>query len=184
MNEQMKNAQTKMEKCIKSLEHEYSTIRAGRANPAILDKIVVDYYGTPTPVQQMAAVSVAEARNLIIQPWDATQLKPIEKAILASDIGINPTNDGKVLRLCFPQLTEERRKELSKQISKYAEEAKVTIRNIRRDTLEKFKAMKKLNEITEDDLKGYDKDIQKMTDKFCDEIDKVAAAKEKDIMSI
>ncbi len=184
MKEQMQNAQTKMEKCIKSLDHEYSTIRAGRANPAVLDKVVVDYYGTPTPIQQMAAVSVSEARNLIITPWDATQLKPIEKAIIASDIGINPSNDGKAIRLSFPQLTEERRKEIVKQISKFAEEAKVTIRNIRRDALEKFKTMKKNNEITEDDMKNCEKDMQKLTDKFVAEIDKVAADKEKEIMSI
>ncbi len=184
MNEQIKNAQGKMEKCISSLEHEFSTIRAGRANPAILDKVLVDYYGTPTPVQQMAAISVVEARNLLIQPWDATQLKAIEKAIIASDIGITPTNDGKALRLAFPQPTEDRRKELVKQTKKYGEEAKVTLRNIRRDTLEKFKTMKKNNEITEDDMKGYEKDIQKITDKFCDEVDKVVADKEKEIMSI
>lgn len=184
MNETMQNAQTKMEKCIKSLEHEYSTIRAGRANPAVLDKVTVDYYGTPTPIQQMAAISVSEARNLVITPWDITQLKAIEKAILASDIGINPSNDGKALRLSFPQLTEERRKEIVKQISKTGEDAKITIRNVRRDTLEKFKTQKKNNEITEDDMKSFEKDIQKMTDKFVDEIDKVAAAKEKEIMSI
>ncbi len=184
MNEQIKNAQGKMEKCIGSLEHEFSTIRAGRANPAVLDKVLVDYYGTPTPVQQMAAISVVEARNLLIQPWDATQLKAIEKAIIASDIGITPTNDGKALRLAFPQPTEDRRKELVKQVKKYGEEAKVTLRNIRRDTLEKFKTMKKNNEITEDDMKGYEKDIQKLTDKFCDEVDKVVADKEKEIMSI
>ena len=173
-----------MEKCINSLEHEFSTIRAGRANPAVLDKVLVDYYGTPTPVQQMAAISVVEARNLLIQPWDATQLKAIEKAIIASDIGITPTNDGKALRLAFPQPTEDRRKELVKQVKKYGEEAKVTLRNIRRDTLEKFKTMKKNNEITEDDMKGYEKDIQKLTDKFCDDVDKVVADKEKEIMSI
>ena len=173
-----------MEKCINSLEHEFSTIRAGRANPAVLDKVLVDYYGTPTPVQQMAAISVVEARNLLIQPWDATQLKAIEKAIIASDIGITPTNDGKALRLAFPQPTEDRRKELVKQVKKYGEEAKVTLRNIRRDTLEKFKKMKKNNEITEDDMKGYEKDIQKLTDKFCDDVDKVVADKEKEIMSI
>ena len=184
MNEQIKNAQGKMEKCINSLEHEFSTIRAGRANPAVLDKVLVDYYGTPTPVQQMAAISVVEARNLLIQPWDATQLKAIEKAIIASDIGITPTNDGKSLRLAFPQPTEDRRKELVKQTKKYGEEAKVTLRNVRRDTLEKFKTMKKNNEITEDDMKGYEKDIQKLTDKFCDEVDKVVADKEKEIMSI
>ncbi|MBP1560849.1 MAG: ribosome recycling factor [Oscillospiraceae bacterium] len=184
MNEQIKNAQGKMEKCIKSLEHEFSTVRAGRANPAVLDKVLVDYYGTPTPVQQMAAISVAEARVLVIQPWDMSQLKAIEKAILTSDIGINPTNDGKVLRLAFPQPTEDRRKELVKQVKKFGEEAKVTMRNIRRDTLEKFKTMKKNNEITEDDMKGYEKDIQKLTDKFCEDIDAAVADKEKEIMSI
>lgn len=184
MNEQIKNAQGKMEKCIKSLEHELSTVRAGRANPAVLDKVLVDYYGTPTPVQQMAAISVSEARILVIQPWDISQLKTIEKAILTSDIGITPTNDGKALRLAFPQPTEDRRKELVKQIKKYGEEAKVTLRNVRRDTLEKFKTMKKNNEITEDDMKGYEKDIQKLTDKFCDDVDAVIADKEKEIMSI
>lgn len=184
MNEQIKEAQVKMEKCIKSLEHELSTVRAGRANPAVLDKVTVDYYGTPTPIQQMAAVSVVEARNLLIQPWDVSQIKAIEKAILNSDIGITPTNDGKVLRLAFPQPTEERRKELVKQIRKYSEEAKVTVRNIRRDALEKFKAMKKSSEITEDEMKDLEKEIQKLTDKFCDEVDKVISAKEKEIMSI
>ncbi len=184
MNEQIKNAEGKMEKCIKSLEHELSTIRAGRANPAVLDKVMVDYYGTPTPIQQMAAVSVSEARNLLIKPWDKSQLKAIEKAILNSDIGINPTNDGESLRLSFPQPTEERRKELVKQIKKFGEEAKVTLRNVRRDTLEKFKTMKKNGEITEDDLKDMDKEIQKITDKFCGNVDSVIAVKEKEIMSI
>ncbi|MDE5576697.1 MAG: ribosome recycling factor [Oscillospiraceae bacterium] len=184
MNEQIKNAEGKMEKCIKSLEHEFSTIRAGRANPAVLDKVLVDYYGTPTPVQQMAAISVVEARNLLIQPWDASQLKAIEKAIINSDIGITPTNDGKALRLAFPQPTEDRRKELVKQIKKFGEEAKVTLRNVRRDTLEKFKTMKKNSEITEDDMKGLEKDIQKLTDKFCDNVDSTVAEKEKEIMSI
>ncbi|MDE6598957.1 MAG: ribosome recycling factor [Oscillospiraceae bacterium] len=184
MNEQIKNAEGKMEKCIKSLEHEFSTIRAGRANPAVLDKVLVDYYGTPTPVQQMAAISVVEARNLLIQPWDASQLKAIEKAIINSDIGITPTNDGKALRLAFPQPTEDRRKELVKQIKKFGEEAKVTLRNVRRDTLEKFKTMKKHSEITEDDMKGLEKDIQKLTDKFCDNVDSTVAEKEKEIMSI
>lgn len=184
MNEQIKNAESKMEKCLKSLEHEFSTIRAGRANPAVLDKVLVDYYGTPTPVQQMAAISVVEARNLLIQPWDASQLKAIEKAIINSDIGITPTNDGKALRLAFPQPTEDRRKELVKQIKKFGEEAKVTLRNVRRDTLEKFKTMKKNSEITEDDMKGLEKDIQKLTDKFCDNVDSAVADKEKEIMSI
>lgn len=184
MNEQISNAQGKMEKCIKSLEHEFSTVRAGRANPAVLDKVLVDYYGTPTPIQQMAAISVSEARILVVQPWDKTQLKPIEKAILASDIGITPTNDGSVLRLAFPQPTEERRKELVKQIKKYGEEAKVTIRNVRRDVMEKFKTMKKNSEITEDDMKNLEKDIQKLTDKFVDNVDSAVADKEKEIMSI
>lgn len=184
MNEQVKTAQEKMEKCLKSLDHELSTIRAGRANPGVLDKVVVDYYGTPTPIQQMAAVSVFEARTLVIQPWDASQLKAIEKAILNSDIGITPTNDGKALRLSFPQPTEERRKELVKQIKKYGEEAKVTVRNTRRDALDKLKAMKKNSEITEDDMKDIEKEIQKVTDKFCDSIDSTIADKEKEIMSI
>ncbi len=184
MNEQIKNAEGKMEKCLKSLEHEFSTIRAGRANPAVLDKVLVDYYGTPTLVQQMAAISVVEARNLLIQPWDVSQLKAIEKAIINSDIGITPTNDGKALRLAFPQPTEDRRKELVKQVKKFGEEAKVTLRNVRRDTLEKFKTMKKNSEITEDDMKGLEKDMQKLTDKFCDNVDSAVSDKEKEIMSI
>lgn len=184
MNEQIKSAEGKMEKCLKSLEHEFSTIRAGRANPAVLDKVLVDYYGTPTPVQQMAAISVVEARNLLIQPWDVSQLKAIEKAIINSDIGITPTNDGKALRLAFPQPTEDRRKELVKQVKKFGEEAKVTLRNVRRDTLEKFKTMKKNGEITEDDMKGLEKDMQKLTDKFCDNVDSAVSDKEKEIMSI
>lgn len=184
MNENIKTAQEKMEKCIKSLEHEYTTIRAGRANPAVLDKVMVDYYGAPTPVNQMAAISVAEARILVIQPWDKSSLKLIEKAIQNSDIGINPTNDGNVLRLTFPQLTEERRKELVKQVKKIAEEGKVTIRNVRRDGLEKIKAQKKNGEITEDDVKDLEKEMQKLTDKYTDRIDAVAADKEKEIMSI
>ncbi len=184
MKEQMNTAKAKMEKCIKSLEHEFTTIRAGRANPAVLDKVFVDYYGAPTPVNQLAAISVSEARVLVIQPWDAGALKPIEKAIQTSEIGINPTNDGKVLRLVFPQLTEERRKELVKQIKKMGEEGKVTIRSVRRDTMEKFKTMKKNSEITEDDLKNCEKDVQNLTDKFIAEIDKAVAEKEKEIMSI
>lgn len=184
MNEHVSKAQEKMEKCLGSLEHELSTVRAGRAYPAVLDKVLVDYYGTPTPIQQMAAVSVAEARILVIQPWDKGQLKAIEKAILNSDIGINPTNDGNVLRLAFPQPTEERRKELVKQVKKYGEEAKVTVRNVRRDTLDKLKTLKKNNELTEDDMKDIEKDVQKVTDTFCDKVDSVISAKEKEIMSI
>ena len=177
MNEYVSKAKEKMEKCLKSLDHELSTVRAGRANP-------VDYYGTPTPIQQMAAVSVAEARILVIQPWDKSQLKPIEKAIQNSDIGINPTNDGNVLRLAFPQPTEERRKELVKQVKKFGEEAKVTVRNARRDTLDKLKALKKNNEITEDDMKDIEKEIQNVTDTYCDKVDASISAKEKEIMSI
>ena len=184
MKEVLDKTKERMGKCINALESELGTIRAGRANPTVLDKITVDYYGAPTPINQMASVSVAEARILVVQPYDATQLKPIEKAIQASDLGINPANDGRVLRITFPQLTEDRRKELVKQIKKNGEEAKVTLRNVRRDTLEKFKAMKKNSEITEDDMKNYEKDIQKLTDKFCDNVDSAVADKEKEIMSI
>ncbi len=174
----------KMKKTISVLEQEYAAIRAGRANAAVLNRLEVDYYGVPTPINQMAAVSVAEARILVIQPWDRTTLKSIEKAILASDIGINPQNDGSVIRLVFPPLTEERRKELSKKVDKTAEDSKVAIRSIRRDAVDKFKTQKKASEITEDDLKNYEKDIQDLTDKFCKEIDSIAAAKKKEIMEI
>jgi ribosome recycling factor len=184
MKEQLNIAKEKMTKSLNALGNEFAGIRAGRANPGILDKVVVDYYGSPTPITQMATVSAAEARVLAIQPWDVSTLKAIEKAILASDIGITPTNDGKVLRLVFPQLTEERRKELCKSIKKYGEECKVTIRSIRRDTMEKFKSMKKNSEITEDDLKDCEKKVQDLTDKFCADIDKAVNEKEKEIMSI
>ena len=184
MNEQIKTAQDKMNKCLAALGREFDTIRAGRANPAILDKVQVDYYGTPTAVNAMAAISVSEARVLVIQPWDVSALKNIEKAILASDIGITPTNDGKVLRLAFPQPTEERRKELVKQVKADGEEAKVTVRNARRDALDKLKAMKKNSEITEDDLKTIEKDLQKVTDKAVEDIDKLIADKEKEIMTV
>ncbi len=184
MKEVIKTTEEKMKKCVASVENEYTSIRAGRANPAILDKIQVDYYGAPTQINAMAAVSVSEARVLVITPWDATTLKSIEKAILASDIGITPTNDGKAIRIAFPQLTEERRKELCKQVKKLAEDGKVAIRNVRRDAMEKFKTMKKNSEITEDDLKNCEKDIQKLTDKYCAETDAAAAAKEKEIMTV
>lgn len=174
----------KMEKSYNSLKNEYLTLRAGRANPSILDKIMVDYYGTPTAINQMAAVSVSEARILTIQPWDASTLKSIEKAILASDIGINPQNDGRVIRLIFPALTEERRKELCKTVSKYAEECKVALRSIRRDSIDKVKKLQKASEITEDDLKGAEKKIQDITDKFCKEVDDLSATKEKEILEI
>lgn len=174
----------KMEKTIVALENNYKGIRAGRANPAVLDKVLVDYYGTPTPINQMAAVSVAEARILTIQPWDASTVKEIEKAIQASDIGINPQSDGKIIRLTFPQLTEEHRKELVKSLGKQCEEAKVAIRSIRRDANDKFKAMKKNSEITEDELADKEEQVQKLTDEFCKEIDKITDAKEKEILSI
>ncbi|MBE6840624.1 MAG: ribosome recycling factor [Ruminococcus sp.] len=184
MKEQLNITKEKMTKSLNNLINEFVSIRAGRANPAVLDKVMVEYYGAPTPINQMAAVSVAEARILVISPWDATSLKAIEKAILASDIGITPTNDGKALRLAFPQLTEERRKELCKTIKKYGEECKVSIRSIRRDSIEKFKAMKKNAEITEDDMKDCEKKVQDLTDKFCADVDKEVAAKEKEVMSI
>ena len=184
MKEQLNITKEKMTKSLNNLINEFVSIRAGRANPAVLDKVMVEYYGAPTPINQMAAVSVAEARVLVISPWDATSLKAIEKAILASDIGITPTNDGKALRLAFPQLTEERRKELCKTIKKYGEECKVSIRSIRRDSIEKFKAMKKNAEITEDDMKDCEKKVQDLTDKFCADVDKEVAAKEKEVMSI
>ncbi len=178
------NMEDKMTKVIQRLEHEYTLIRAGRANPAILDNIRVDYYGAPTPLQQMAAISVSEARVLVIQPWDMSTLKSIEHAIQASDIGITPTNDGKVLRLTFPQLTEDRRKEICRDIKKMGDEAKVAIRNARRDALEKLKAMKKNSEITEDDLKDAEKKVQKITDQKCAEVDTAVASKEKEIMHV
>jgi ribosome recycling factor len=184
MNENVKKSTEKMEKVISQLEAEFSTIKAGRANPAVLDKITANYYDTPTRIRDIAAISVSEARILVVTPYDKTALKPIEKAIMASDIGINPTNDGTALRLVFPQLTEERRKDLCKQISKYGENAKVAIRNVRRDTLEKFKDMKKKSEITEDDMKNYEKEMQKLTDKKIEEIDKVCAEKEKEVMKV
>ena len=184
MHETVKTAQEKMSKCLAALERELTTVRAGRANPAVLDRIQVDYYGTPTAINAMAAISVSEARVLVIQPWDMSALKNIEKAILASDIGITPTNDGKVLRLAFPQPTEERRKELVKKVKADGEEAKVTVRNARRDALDKLKAMKKNSEITEDDLKGAEETIQKITDKNVKEVDEQVAVKEKEILSI
>ncbi len=184
MKATINNAKEKMTKSLAALDKELATIRAGRANPAILDKIQVDYYGSPTPVNQMASVAVSEARILVIQPWDKSCLKLIEKAIQASDIGINPTNDGSVLRLAFPQLTEERRKELCKSVKKMGEDSKVAIRSIRRDTMDKLKVMKKNSEITEDDLKDCEKKVQDLTDKFCAEADQVIAAKEKEIMTV
>ena len=177
-------AKGKMTKTISALKSEYNSIRAGRANPAVLDPIRVDYWGTPTPISQMAAISVTEARILVIQPWDKSALKLIEKAIQASDLGINPQNDGMVIRLTFPPLTEERRKTLTKDVKSLAEGAKVAIRNIRREAIEKLKAMKKAGDLTEDDLSDAEKEVQKITDDFIKQVDAVAEKKEEEIMAI
>ena len=174
----------KMQKAVDYLCEELAAIRAGRANPAILNKVKIDYYGTPTPINQVAGISVPEARLIVIQPWDGSILKDIEKAILASDIGLNPNNDGKVIRLAFPELTEERRKELVKEIKKIAEEAKVSIRAIRRDGIDEAKTKQKNSEITEDELKSAETEIQKITDKNIEEIDKILENKENEIMNI
>ena len=184
MNELIKNTEARMDKSINALTREFGTVRAGRANPSVLDKITVDYYGTATPIQQIATVSVPEARILQIQPWDTTTLKLIEKAIQVSDIGINPNNDGRVIRLIFPPLTEERRRDLVKEIKKMAEDSKVAVRSIRRDAIEKLKAMKKDNQITEDDQANGEKKVQTLTDKYCAEIDSLQAVKEKEILEI
>ena len=181
---EQKTAESRMQKAVDRLVTDYSEIRAGRANPNVLDKVMVDYYGTPTPINQVGSVSVAEARILVIQPWDKGLLNPIMKAIQASDIGINPQNDGSVIRLTFPQLTEERRKELAKGISKRGEEAKVAVRNIRRDEMDALKKAKKANELTEDDLRDEEEKLQKLTDKICKEIDEIAANKTKEIMTV
>ena len=184
MKEVYSSTREKMTKTANVLKEEYAAIRAGRANAAVLDKIQVDYWGVPTPINQMAAISVAEARILVIQPWDKSSLEPIYKAILASDIGINPQNDGVVIRLTFPALTEDRRKEIVKDARKISEDSKVAIRSIRRDAIEKLKAMKKSNEITEDDQANGEKKIQNLTDKACKEIDELASVKEKEILDI
>ena len=184
MKANLKDFETKMEKSCSALENELKAIRVGRASAAVLDKITVDYYGSPTPINQIAAISTTDARTLVITPWDASTVKEIEKAILASDLGINPQNDGKVIRLTFPSLTEERRKEVSKQVAKCGEDAKVAIRNIRRDAMDKAKEMKKNSEMTEDEQKISDKNVQDLTDKFIKEIDVITANKEKEIMEI
>ena len=184
LKEVFEKTENKMKKSVGHLQEEYATIRAGRANPAVLDHIMVNYYDTPTPINQLAAVSVSEARVLLIQPWDISVLRGIEKAIQTSDLGINPQNDGRNIRLNFPQLTEERRKELVKQIRKYAENGKVAIRNIRREAMENFKKQQKASEITEDELKMAEKDLQKLTDDSCKELDKLLDNKEKELMSV
>lgn len=184
MKELYQEYDVKMQKTIEVVVSDFAGVRAGRANAAVLDKITVEYYGTETPIQQVASISTPDARTLVIQPWDGTLLKAVEKALLASELGINPQNDGKVIRLIFPQLTEERRKELTKQVKKYGEGGKVAIRNIRRDAMEKFKAMEKKSEITEDDRKDYEKELQDMTEKRCKQIDELTAKKETELMAV
>lgn len=184
MQEQLNKAEERMNRRLDHLRQEFSEIRAGRANPAVLDKVKVDYYGTPTPVNQLAAVSVTEARTLTIQPWDVSVLKQVEKAIQTSDIGINPQNDGKIIRLIFPPLTEDRRKEIVKDVQRIAEDTKIQIRNVRRDAIEKLKAMKKSGDLTEDDLKLGEKKAQDLTDKFIKNVDKISADKQKEILEM
>lgn len=179
-----KEFETKMKKSIESYKYELGSIRAGRANASVLDRINVDYYGVATPITQIGTVSSPDARTIVIQPWDSSTLKSIEKVLLASDLGITPANDGKVIRLVFPQLTEDRRKELKKQVSKMGEDAKVAIRNIRRDAIDKAKDMKKNGEMTEDEQKSSEKSVQELTDKYIKEVDAVTAGKEKEIMEI
>ena len=179
-----KEFKERMQKSLDHLASEFATVRAGRANAGVLDHIQVEYYGSPTPIQQVASISSPDPRSLVIQPWDSSILKGIEKAILTSDLGINPTNDGKCIRLLFPQLTEERRKDLAKQVKKYGEECKVAIRNIRRDAMDTYKKQQKASEITEDDLKGLEKDMQKMTDEYIKKFDDMTAKKEKELYAI
>ena len=175
------------EKMVKTIEHvkaDFAAVRAGRANAGVLDRIMVEYYGTPTALNQVAAIGSPDPRTLTIQPWDATLLRAIEKAILTSDLGINPQNDGRIIRLAFPQLTEERRKELTKQVHKYGEDGKVAVRNIRREAMDAFKKAEKKSEITEDDLKKLEKELQDVTDKRCKELDELTAKKEKELMAV
>ena len=179
-----KEFEAKMQKTIEVVKSGLASVRAGRANAGVLDKIQVEYYGVLTPLQQVASISSPDPRTLVIQPWDASLLKEIEKAIQTSDLGINPQNDGKLVRLSFPQLTEERRKELTKQVRKYGENGKVAIRNIRRDAMDQFKTREKKGEITEDTLKDYEDDLQKLTDKYCKEIDTLVSAKEEELMAV
>ena len=184
MKEELKVYDVKMQKTVDVVVSDFASVRAGRANASVLDKIAVDYYGSPTPINQVAAISSPDPRSLMIQPWDASLLKAIEKAIQSSDLGINPQNDGRVIRLAFPQLTEERRKELTKQVKKYGENGKVAIRNIRRDAMDKFKAMEKKSEITEDDRKEFEKELQDLTEKRCKQIDELTAKKETELMAV
>jgi len=179
-----KDYDVKMKKTIEVVTGDFASVRAGRANAAVLDKITVDYYGTMTPINQVATISSPDPRSLMIQPWDKTLLKTIEKAIQTSDLGINPQNDGQVIRLIFPQLTEERRKELTKTVRKYAENGKVAIRNIRRDAMDKLKAAEKKGEMTEDDRDDCEKELQDLTDKYCKQLDELCAKKEKELMAV
>lgn len=184
MDERLQQYNDKMQKSFNNLMDEFGSIRAGRANPHVLDKLRVDYYGTPTPIQQVANVTVPEARMIQIQPWEGSMVKEIEKAILTSDLGINPTNDGKMIRLVFPELTEERRKELTKEVKKKGENAKVAVRNIRRDANDAFKKLGKGSDISEDEVKQLEENVQKMTDKFIAEIDKSVEEKSKEILTV
>ena len=184
MDERIQKYDEKMKKTMNNLESEYAAIRAGRANPRVLDRLTVDYYGAPTPIQQVANVSVPEARMIQIQPWEPSMVKVIEKTILTSDLGINPTNDGKIIRLVFPELTEERRKELARDIKKKGEAAKVAVRNIRRDANETFKKLGKKEDISEDEIKELEGNVQKMTDKYISEVDKAVEEKTKEIMTV
>ena len=184
MSVDIKIYEDKMVKTIDVVKANFAAVRAGRANAGVLDRIMVEYYGTPTPLNQVAAISTPDPRTLVIQPWDATLLKAIEKAIQTSDLGINPSNDGRVIRLAFPQLTEERRRDLSKQVKKYGEEGKVAVRNIRRDAMDEIKKQTKKSEITEDDQKLLEKELQDITDKRCKEIDELTAKKEKELMAV
>lgn len=184
MSVEIKNYDDKMLKTIEVVKANFAAVRAGRANAGVLDRIMVEYYGTPTPLNQVAAISSPDPRTLTIQPWDMTLMKAIEKAIQTSDLGINPQNDGRVIRLAFPQLTEERRKDLTKQVKKYGEEGKVAVRNIRRDAMDEIKKATKKSEITEDDQKKLEKDLQDLTDKRCKEIDELTAKKEKELMAV
>ena len=180
----LKEFEDKMNKTVDVVVSDFASVRAGRANAAVLDKIAVDYYGTPTPINQVGTISSPDPRSLMIQPWDKSILKEIEKAIQSSELGINPQNDGQVIRLAFPQLTEERRKELTKQVRKYAESGKVAVRNIRRDAMDKLKAAEKQNELTEDDRKLGEKDLQDLTDKICKKLDELCEKKEKELMAV
>ena len=184
MDERLKNFDSKMQKSLANMEEEFAGIRAGRANPHVLDKLRVDYYGTPTPIQSVANISVPEPRMIQIQPWEASMVKEIEKAIMTSDLGINPSNDGKVIRLVFPELTEERRKELAKDVKKKGENAKVAIRNIRRDANDSFKKLSKSEDISEDEIADLEAQVQKLTDKFITEVDKAVEEKTKEILTV